>query len=194
METQISEKEIVKEKTGKVWWLFLLRGIAALVFGFYAVLRPGITISAFVTILGWYWLLEGIFTIFLAVTGQSDEKKWYWALLGGLVNVIIAIIVLGAPLLSAALVSTTLLWVIAIGAVLSGLFNIINAIRLRKEIENELSIILSGVLSLIFGILVFTSPLAFGRIIVLVLGIMAILNGIGLVVLAFRVRRLSKAL
>lgn len=194
MESQMTERDIVKEVTGKAWWLFLLRGIIAIIFGLFVVTQPGMAIATFALVLGWYWLLEGILNIIAAVTGRSGDTKWYWALLSGMVSVIAAIIVLGSPFLSAAFVGVTLLWILAFGAIISGVLNIINAIRLRKEIENEWSIIFSGALSLLFGILVLSAPMAFGRALVVVLGIFAIIHGVGLMVLAFRVRRLSKEL
>lgn len=101
---------------------------------------------------------------------------------------------MGSPLVSAAVVGITLLWIIGIGAIISGVFNIINAVRLRQEINNERSIILSGMLSLLFGILMLSAPMAFGRALIIILGIIAIINGVGLAVMAFRVRGLSKAI
>lgn len=194
MQAQTSERTILKEATGKAWWLILLRGLIAIIFGFIVVTQPGMAIATFAIFLGWYWLLEGILTIIAAVTGSTGDTKWYWALLSGLVSVIAAIVVLGSPLLSAAFIGVTLLWIMAIGAIISGLLNIVNAIRLRKEIDNEWSVILSGVLYLLFGSVVLSSPMAFGRFLVIILGIMAIFNGLGLLIMAFRVRRLSKAL
>ena len=194
MEAQLSEREMLKEVTGKAWWLFLLRGIIAVIFGLFVVTQPGMAIATLVVVLGWYWLLEGILNIVSAVTGRSGDTKWYWALLSGLVSVIAALFVLGSPLVSAAVVGITLLWIIAIGAIISGVFNIINAVRLRKEIDNEWSIILSGVLSLLFGIIMLSAPMAFGRALVIILGILAIINGVGLIVMAFRVRGLSKSI
>ena len=194
MEAQLSEREMLKEVTGKAWWLFLLRGIIAVIFGLFVVTQPGMAMATLVVVLGWYWLLEGILNIIAAVTGRTGDTKWYWALLSGLVSVIAALFVLGSPLVSAAVVGITLLWIIAIGAIISGVFNIINAVRLRKEIDNEWSIILSGVLSLLFGIIMLSAPMAFGRALVIILGILAIINGVGLVVMAFRVRGLSKSI
>ena len=150
--------------------------------------------ATFAIVLGWYWLLEDILNIIAAVTGRTGDRKWYWAMLSGLVSVIAALFVLGSPLISAAVVGITLLWIIGIGAIISGVFNIINAVRLREEIDNEWSIILSGVLSLLFGVLVLSSPMAFGRALIIILGILAIINGVGLTVMAFHVRGLSKAI
>jgi uncharacterized membrane protein HdeD (DUF308 family) len=194
MQTQLPASEMLKKATGKAWWLFLLRGLIAILFGFFVVLQPGMAVATFVVVLGWYWLLEGILTIIAAVAGRTGDTKWYWALLSGLVSVIAAIIVLGAPLLTAAFIGVTLLWILAIGAIISGILNIVNAVRWRKEIENEWSIILSGVLSLLFGVLVLSAPMAFGRFLIILLGITAIFNGLGLMLVALRVRRLSKAL
>ncbi len=115
------------------WWAFALRGLAALVFGLLAFLWPGITLTVLVYWFGAYALWDGVFGIISAVRQRGEKKRWWALVLEGVVGIIAAIIAFLMPGLTALVV----VYLIASWAMLTGIFEIISAIRLRKDIEKE---------------------------------------------------------
>jgi uncharacterized membrane protein HdeD (DUF308 family) len=168
----------------KNWWLLLLRGIAAIVFGVLAFAWPGITIVSLVIVYGAYALVDGLFSIYAAIAGGGTAPRW-WLAIVGVAGVLAGIISFIAP----GFVAVWLLMLIAAWAIVSGVFEIIGAIRLRKEIDNEWMLILHGVISVLFGVLLFASPASGAIAMVWVIGAYAIAAGIIMSVLAFRLKK-----
>lgn len=169
----------------KNWWLFLLRGILALIFGLVAIFFPIAAFTTLVFVFGAFALADGIFAIVSALTSQAKSENWWWLVLGGLFGILIGILTLLQP----AVVTGALLLLIAAWAIVTGLFQIITAIRLRKEITGEFWLILSGLFSVIFGVLVILSPAAGAFTIGFLIGIYALVFGVTLIMLAFRLRK-----
>ena len=167
------------------WWLFLLRGIIAVIFGLVAIFFPIAAFTSLVFVFGVFALVDGIFTIVSALTSKAKDENWWWLILGGVFGILIGILTLVQP----AAVTTALLLLIAAWAIVTGVFEIITAIRLRKEITGEFWFILSGLFSVIFGVLVMSSPVSGAFTIGLVIGIYALMFGVTLIMLAFRLRK-----
>lgn len=164
------------------WWILALRGLAAVVFGILAFVWPGVTITVLVLFFGAYALWDGIFALIGAFRTQSD-RRWP-LLLEGLVGILAGIFAFfwtGAATL-------TLVLIIASWAIITGVFEIIAAIRLREEIEGEWLLMISGLLSIVIGIALFIWPGAGLLAITWMIGAYAILFGILLIVLGFRLR------
>ena len=168
----------------KNWWLLLLRGIAAIVFGVLAFAWPGITLVSLVIVYGAYALVDGLFSIYAAIQGGNTAPRW-WLAIVGVAGVLAGIISFVAP----GFVGLWLLMLIAAWAIVSGVFEIIGAIRLRKEIDNEWMLILHGVISVLFGILLFANPGTGAIAMIWVIGAYAIAAGIIMSVLAFRLKK-----
>ncbi|MEW6269011.1 MAG: HdeD family acid-resistance protein [Thermodesulfobacteriota bacterium] len=175
------------EMLARYWWALVLRGVAGIVFGVLAFLWPGITLEVLILFFGAYMLVDGVFTVISAIGGRAHTPHWGWLLLEGLLGIAIGIFTFVAPVVTA----FALLMYIAAWALVTGVIEIIAAIRLRREIEGELWLGLSGVLSIGFGILLVIFPLAGALSIVWLLGIYAIAFGIVLVILGFRVRGMA---
>src|SRR6476660_7266817 len=124
------------------WWLILLRGIVAILFGILAFVWPGITLVTMVLFWGAFMLIDGILALMNAIMGGNPGSRW-WLALVGIAGIAAGILTFASP--GAALV--VLLAFIAAWAIVLGIFQIIGAIRMRKEIDNEWSIGLSGALS-----------------------------------------------
>ncbi|WP_323716649.1 HdeD family acid-resistance protein [Paracoccus aminovorans] len=171
------------------WWVLLLRGIAAVVFGLIALAMPGLTLLVLLITFGVYAVFDGILAI---VTGfrrkAQDEQWWAWAL-DGLLSVLIGLMALFWP---AATAVAFVLWMAA-WAIVAGIFRIIAAIRLRREIEGEWALGLSGLLLALWGILLVLLPAAGLLGFAWMIGTLAVLIGIVLIVLAFRLRGLKTA-
>lgn len=171
---------------GRYWWVFVLRGALGILFGILMFVWPGIALLTLVFLFGAYALAEGIVSI-VGAFQRAEVRAWpRWALvLWGLVSVAAGLIAFFMPGLTA----LTLLFVIAAWAIVTGIVQVVAAIRLRREIEGEWLLGLAGVLSIVFGILVMAYPGAGALAVVLWIGAYAVVFGALLVALGLRLRR-----
>jgi uncharacterized membrane protein HdeD (DUF308 family) len=170
------------------WWSVLLRGIAAIVFGVITFLWPGITLAALVLLFGAYAFVDGISAIILGIREYGERERWWATVLVGFVSVAAGVITFLMPNITA----LALLVVIAVWAIVRGVFEIGAAIRLRHAIEGEWLLALVGVLSIAFGVLMLLYPGAGALALVLWIGAFAFVSGIMLVILSFRVRGMAR--
>jgi uncharacterized membrane protein HdeD (DUF308 family) len=168
----------------KNWWLLLLRGIAAIVFGVLAFALPGLTLLTLILLYGAYALTDGVIAIIAAIMGGAPADRWWLAIVG-----ILGIAVGALTFMLPGMTALILLFTIAGWAVAIGVFQIIGAIRLRKEIDNEWLLILSGVISVLFGLGVVLNPGAGALAFVWVIGAYAIIAGGLYIGLAFRLKK-----
>ncbi len=164
----------------KKWWVLLIRGILLIIVGLLAFASP----ITWVIFIGVGMLIDGMAMLLSGFSDQPAGQSSWPLIIIGVLGLLAGLIVLWNP----ALGGITLTYVIAAWAVVVGILEIISAIRLREEIDNEWWLILTGILAVIFGILVFTNVLAGIVTIAFVFGIFAIVIGILSIVLAFRVR------
>lgn len=169
------------------WWMLLIRGILAILFGILAYTRPGITLAVLISLFGAFALVSGALTVWNAIAGRKESSHWWVVLLEGLVGVLVGIVTLRSPGLTA----LALVFYIAGWAILSGIFEIIAAIRLRKEIDGEWMLILAGLASVAFGLLLVARPGAGALGVLWLIAAFAIVFGLILVMLAFKVRSLA---
>ena len=165
------------------WWMLLLRGIAAILFGVLAFAWPGVTLATLVLFWGAFVLVDGVLSLISAIRGGGPGSRW-WLALVGLAGIAAGIITFAYP----GLTSLVLLFVIAFWAIVAGVFEIVGAVTLRKEIENEWMLILAGALSVIFGVILLMQPAAGALALVWLIAGYAIAFGILNVIFAFRVR------
>jgi uncharacterized membrane protein HdeD (DUF308 family) len=172
----------------KTWWVPLLQGVAALIIGLLLFARPGATLVVLTMFLGAYWLVGGLFDIVGAVSRRDSDKHWALALVSGILGVVVGFFLLGQPILGAIATSLALVSLLAIGAILSGIFDIAWAVRVRNEIQGEGWIILLGVLSVLLGLMLLASPLLSAAALIQFAAILAVVGGIALTITAFRLR------
>ena len=171
---------------GRLWWLVLLRGIAAIVFGLLAMAWPGVTLITLALFWGAYALVDGVAALWHGWQTKGDSGKPMWQnILIGLLGVAVGVITFISPGITA----IALLTLIAVWAIISGVLEIAAAIRLRKEIHNEWMLILSGVLAIAFGALMILNPGAGALAVLWVIAAFAIVYGVLLVGLAFRLKK-----
>ncbi|EPJ5551877.1 HdeD family acid-resistance protein [Pseudomonas aeruginosa] len=172
---------------GKHWKLVALRGVAALVFGVLTLLSPALALTVLVLFWGAYALVDGAFALIAAFNMRSDGQfNWPLALVG-VIGVAAGLVAFFWPQLTA----IGLLLIIAGWALAMGIFQIVAAIRLRKSIQNEWWMILSGAISVLFGVLMIANPGAGALAVVWVIGAYAVFFGVLLVMLALRLRKTS---
>jgi uncharacterized membrane protein HdeD (DUF308 family) len=163
------------------WWALALRGVIAVLFGLLTFFIPGITLISLVLLFGFYAILDGIFDIVSAMKAPFH----HWPLLvEGIVGIVAGLVTFMWP----AITAMVLVYLIAFWAILTGLLEIVAGIRLREVIANEMLLILMGVISTLFGILIIIFPGAGALAIIIWIGAYALVFGIILIALAFRLR------
>ncbi len=172
------------------WWALLLRGIVAILFGLLAWILPGITLTALALCFGAFVLVDGILGIWMAIAGRKEYEDWWLLLLWGLAGIGVGILTFLSPVIT----ELALVFFIAIWAITIGILHVVVAVQLRKEIKGEWLLILDGLLSIAFGILLMAQPEAGALALIWLIGIYAVAFGILLVILAFKMRRFGKRL
>lgn len=166
------------------WWMLTVRGVAAILFGVLALLWPSLTLMVLVLLFGAYALVDGAFAI-AAVVRRSSGGERSWALaLEGAMGVAAGIIAFVWPGITA----LVLLYIIAFWAILSGAFQIAGAVKLRKEIKGEWLMMVAGLLSVVFGVLLALFPGPGALALVWMISFYAIFFGVLLVGLGIRMR------
>jgi uncharacterized membrane protein HdeD (DUF308 family) len=170
------------------WWVVALRGVFAIIFGVLALIWPGLTLFVLIAMFGAYALVDGIFAVIAGIASYGRNERWWAVLLEGIAGIILGVLTFLWPGTTA----LVLVYFIAAWALITGVFEIAAAIRLRKEIEGEWMMILSGILSIIFGVFLVAAPGAGALGLTLVIGAYAIVFGILFIILAFRLRSLPR--
>jgi uncharacterized membrane protein HdeD (DUF308 family) len=167
------------------WWAFLLRGIFALVFGLIAIFMPVAAFLSLVFVFGAFALVDGIFAIVSAFSSNAKSENWWWLIVEGLLGILIGLLTIIQP----AAMGEAWLLLISAWAIITGILEIITAIRLRNEITGEFWLILGGLISVAFGVFVAMAPATGAFAIGTIIGIYALVFGVALIMLALRLRK-----
>jgi uncharacterized membrane protein HdeD (DUF308 family) len=157
----------------KNWWVLVLRGVCAVLFGVATFIWPGISIAVLVLMWGAYAFADGILSIIGSFKGGQAGFPW-WLLLTGIVGVLAGVFTFVNP----AMTGLALLLLIAAFAIVRGIMEIAAAIRLRHEIEHEWLLAIAGIMSVVFGVFVAIFPGAGALAIVLWIGVIAVAIGV----------------
>jgi len=171
----------------RYWWLIALRGAFAIIFGTLAFVWPVLTLGALIILFGAYALVDGISTIIAGVSDRHTNNRWWALLVEGVVGIAAGIVAFIWPNLTAVL----LLYFIAVWALFTGVFEIIAAIRLRQELENEWVLGLTGVLSILLGLILVVNPRAGAVALIWIIGSYAVIFGGLLLYLSIKLRGLK---
>ena len=171
----------------KNWWVFLVRGLIAILFGLSAFAWPGLTLATLILFFGAWALVSGIFAIAAAFSASRRHKEWWVLLLQGLLGIAVGVLTFWMPGITA----LSLLWYLAFWSIVTGILEIVTAIRLRKEIRGEGWILLAGIASVIFGVLLIARPGAGALALITLIAAYAIVFGVLLVLAAFKLKALA---
>jgi uncharacterized membrane protein HdeD (DUF308 family) len=174
------------EKFTHNWWMFALRGLVAVIFSILAFTQPEQALQALVLVFGAFALVDGTLAMFAGIASHRYFERWWAVLLEGLTGVVFGLLTFFWPNITA----LALLYFIAAWALITGIFEIVAAIQLRRVITGEWMLILGGLLSILFGFLLVVFPGAGALSVVWLIGIYAVIFGISEIVLAFRLRGL----
>ena len=170
------------------WWAILVRGVAAIVFGVLAFVLPGVTLAVMVLLFGAYAMVDGIFALVAAARGRAAGQPWWALVIEGILSIAAGIVTFAWPGLTALL----LVYVIGAWAIITGVLEVVEAVRLRKEITGEFWLALGGIASIIFGLALYVFPAAGALAVVLWTGVYAMVFGVFLVALSLRLRRAQR--
>jgi len=166
------------------WWLLALRGLVAMLFGVLAFIWPGATLLTLVWLFGAFALVNGLLSLVLAAKAPKGYPRLGSLILGGLLGILAGLLTFVMPGLTA----LGLLILIAVWAIVTGIMELMAAIRLRKVIANEWLLILAGIASVAFGAILLFRPAAGALVLIWWIGAWALIFGILLMILAFRMR------
>ena len=190
--TTVNEQE-VRNAIASTWWIPLIQGIAAILFGFYAFTRTGQTMATILLFLGLYWILNGVFSIVAALRGKT-EKSRLWQLIGGGLSIIAGVFAVSHPLIAGTMSASFIGTIIGLSAIISGVTQMIAGREVMEGAGRDWSLgsFLLGLLNVIFGIIIIGAPVVAFATFIRILAIWVILGGFGLIFAAFRVRSIGK--
>src|SRR5690348_7819419 len=168
------------------WWVPVIRGIAAIVFGIIAFTHPAMAAATLVLFFGAWVLIDGIFRVVGAIGHRASDKEWGSDLIIGILGIIVGLLTFHAPGITA----LALVIYIAAWALMTGATEIALAIKMRREIKGEWFLILMGLASIIFACLLLWNPLAGAAALILIIAWYAVIMGVLAVVFGFRLRSL----
>lgn len=187
MRNELHETEgSILEPLAQRWWTFALRGAAAVLFGVLTWVLPAASLIGLVFAWGAYALVAGGFSIVAAARTGRAGGRWGWFLFEGLASIAAGVVTFAWPGITA----LVLLYTIAVWAVVTGIAQVGAAIRLRRVIEGEWLLGLSGVLSIVFGAVMIARPLAGALAVAWMIGGYAVTLGVLLIALGVKLRRL----
>jgi uncharacterized membrane protein HdeD (DUF308 family) len=170
------------------WWALVLRGIVAILFGVLAFIWPHITLTALVFLFGAYAFVDGAFAIIAGIKSHAEFKRWWLLLIEGILSVAAGVFAFTVPAMTALI----LLILIAFWAIVTGVFEIAAAIQIRKYVKGEWLLALSGVASVLFGVVLLINPAVGALAVVWIIGAYAVVTGVLLLALGFKLKGLER--
>jgi uncharacterized membrane protein HdeD (DUF308 family) len=167
------------------WWALALRGILAILLGLAAIVLPGVTLAVLITLFGAYAVVDGVLAIIAGVRAAERHERWWSPVLKGLAGIAAGVMAFIWP----ALTALALLYLIAGWAIVTGVLEVVAAVHLHRA-HGEWLLIINGVLSILFGLLIVVWPGAGLITLLWMIVVYAVIFGATLLVLAFRLRRL----
>ncbi len=190
--------EIHLEKTPRqricsdIWWLVLLRGIAAFSLGILLLTRTQSTILLLAQILGAFFVIDGAFILLVSLRGMKYYRRWGTGLFVGFLSILAGTTALLQPAVAALLTVNVLVYFLAFAAFLWGIMSILTGVRLRRDFGGERSMVMGGLLAIGLGALLLARPRITGLVFVLSAAAFAVLLGVFLVILAFSLRKICR--
>jgi uncharacterized membrane protein HdeD (DUF308 family) len=181
MEIAVMSTVALQPQRSSVWWVFLLQGFAGIILGLMLLTEPGATIVALTTVLGFYWLIMGLLALVQVFVDRSTP--WIWSLLTGVVGVLAGLFVLRHPIIAALTVPTVLVIILGVQGLVMGVLQIIGGFQ-----GGGIGSLILGTINVLVGLLLLGSPVAAALAVPFVFGVLLLVQGVGLIILAFRVR------
>jgi uncharacterized membrane protein HdeD (DUF308 family) len=169
---------------GQDWWIFLLEGVIAIALGIVALVWPGPTLRVVVGLFGLLALLTGFVGIFAAIGAAGNRRPWGWKLTTALLGILVGLVILRWPGVTVLFV----LYLIGFWLILGGVVGIVESFAAHNLLPNAWLLLLTSVISVLFGIVMLAWPNVGILTVIFLVGIYAIVEGISLCILAIQVR------
>jgi len=173
----------------RYWWMLLIRGIVAVLFGLAAIVWPGLTALVLVYLFGAFAFVDGIVAVVVSLQERTIVPRWWVLLIEGIVGILIGILTFFSPTVTA----LALLYLIAAWAIITGILEIAAAFSMRRALVLEWTLAIAGILSILLGILLAIQPASGILAVVWIIGIYAIVFGVLLIIRAFQFRSAATA-
>lgn len=181
--------EVSKKFNAVIWKLIMYRGVALLMAGLILTFFPESTLTALVFIMGVYWLVDGIITVYKSIQGRKVYPEWTWGLFTGILSTIAGLVVVFQPTLTSVLTTSFIVWFLGVSAVLFGISGLVTGIKLPKETNGRINMIIGAVFSLLIGILLIASPYTSVITLMKTIGIIALIGGVSIIFVALGVKK-----
>jgi uncharacterized membrane protein HdeD (DUF308 family) len=173
------------------WWVFLIRGIAAIAFGVAAFIWPEVTLTALVVLFGAYLLVDGVSMLLSVALGYGFTQRNTWAvILSGILSVVLGV----AAFVWTDAFALSVVYLVGFWSIVTGILQVVAAYELRRELSNEFWLGLGGVISVVFGIMLVVFPAAGMLSLLWLVAVWAIVLGISSIGLGYRLHKLNSAL
>ncbi len=186
----IIDKDELAAILSRGWWVIMLRGIAAILFGVIAWVMPQLSLTVLLLVFGIYALADGVLGVWTAISARKERDHWWLLLFWGLTGIGIGLLTLLAPGITAMI----LLFYIAIWAIVTGVLQLVAAVRLRKELQGEWLFLIGGLISILFGFILVSRPVAGALALLWLIATYAVIFGIIIVLLALKLRSVGRQL
>lgn len=181
--TDSPKTDAMNDMLANNWWAVALRGVVAILFGIAAFAMPFVTMLSLVVVFAAFSFVDGVFGIIMSVRGARKGERWIWLLLSGILGIVAsAVAVLWPGITVLAFVILVAAW-----ALVSGTFMLISAFRLKVD-HGRVWLVIGGIASIIFGILLVVSPFIGALVLTFWTGAHALVLGATLLVLAYKLR------
>jgi uncharacterized membrane protein HdeD (DUF308 family) len=179
---------MIIETLQRHWWVPVIRGAAGIVFGIIALARPGLALATLVILFGAWLLVDGVFRIVGAMGGRASDPDWGWHLVIGILGIIVGLLTFHSPGITA----LALVIYIAAWALMVGVAEIALAVKLRREMKGEWFLILMGLISVVFAVLLLWNPVAGAGALIWLIAWYAVVFGVLAMIFGFRLRSLRR--
>ena len=196
MTTQPQESATELKQVAKTaWWIMLIQGIATLVLGLMLFGQPGKTLLVLTTLVGTFWLINGILDVVAGIMGRTERSR-LWTILGGIVTALAGLFALNQPLLAGAVSTGFLTFLIAFAIIINGVLQLFAGRVSADGMGREWSLgnLVIGILYVLGGVVLLSHPALTAITLLSLVGVWALITGIAQIVFAFRIRSAVKSL
>lgn len=176
-----------KGSSGILMKLIFFKGLALLLTGLVLVFFPEATLTTLIIVIGIYWFVDGISTVVRAVKGEETNNSW--GLFSGILGIVAGLLILSKPYLNAVFTTTFFMWFIGFSALIYGTSGLISGFKLPKHTVGRSTMIFGGVISIIFGFALISSPYFSALTIIYIIGIIAIIGGLSILFLGWGLKK-----
>lgn len=172
-----------------IWKLIMYRGIVLLIVGLILTFFPEGTLTTLIFIMGLFWLIDGILSTYKSIQAKNVYSEWKWGLITGIIGIIAGLVALFQPTLASIITTSFIIWFLGLAALIYGIGGLVTGFRMPKETRGKTNMILGGVLSILFGAILISSPYYSAIALIKTLGIVALVGAVILIIVALSIKK-----